>query len=74
MAVPIESGSGFQAGNPTGLFAGPYFTALAGRTYDVSGNGQRFLMIKDKTTGAAATNRIIVVEDFFGELKRRAAK
>ena len=72
MAVPIESGPGFRVGNPTRLFAGAYFAGVNGRTYDVSADGQRFLMIKDKTTGPAAANRIIVVENFFEELKRRA--
>ena len=72
MAVPIESGSGFRAGNPIRLFSGSYFAGLSGRTYDVSADGQRFLMIKDKATGPAATNRIIVVENLFEELKRRA--
>jgi serine/threonine-protein kinase len=74
MAVPIEPGSVFRALNPTRLFGGPYFTGLNGRTYDVSADGQRFLMIKDKTAGAvSASRRIIVVENFFEELKRRAA-
>ena len=39
---------------------------------DVSLDGQLFLMVKDKTTGPAATNRILVVENFFEELRRRA--
>jgi len=72
MAVPIEPGPAFRAGNPTKLFGGSYFAALNGRTYDVSSDGQRFLMVKDKTTSPRIANRIIVVENFFEELKRRA--
>ena len=72
MAVAIETGSGFRAGNPARLFAGQYFAGLLGRTYDVSPDGQRFLMIKDKTTSASSANRIVIVENFFEELKRRA--
>jgi hypothetical protein len=70
MAVPIESTSGFRAGDPSKLFAGPYFTEFSGSSYDVSPDGQRFLMIK--TAGSAVTNtpRIIVVENWFEELKR----
>jgi hypothetical protein len=70
MAVPIESSSGFHAGNPAKLFAGPYYAALSGRTYDVSADGQRFLMIK--AAGSAVNNmpRIIIVENWFEELKR----
>ena len=62
------------AGSPTRLFEGPYFlaAAAAGRTYDVSPDGQRFLMIKvgagsDQT--AAPTN-IVVVQTWHEELKR----
>jgi len=72
MTVPIESGSGFRAGNPSKLFEGPYLAAYNGRPYDASADGQRPLMIKDKTTAQAATSRIIVVENWFEELKRRA--
>ena len=72
MTVPIESGPGFRAGNPIRLFSGSYFAGVSGRTYDVTPDGQRFLMIKNKATGPAATNRIIVVENWFEELKRRA--
>jgi len=70
MAVPIESNSGFQAGNPSKLFAGSYYAALAGRTYDVSPDGQRFLMIKAAASAVNNTPRIIVVENWFEELKR----
>lgn len=70
MAASIQPGPGFLAGNPTRLFTGSYYAALPGRTYDVSSDSRRFLMIKEKTTGRAATDRIIVVENFFEELKR----
>jgi eukaryotic-like serine/threonine-protein kinase len=33
MAVRVDTASGFHASNATRLFAGPYFTALNGRTY-----------------------------------------
>ena len=74
MRAPVEGGSTFRAGNPTRLFEGPYTlaTAPSSRTYDISPDGQRFLMIKavgasDKTS--APTN-LIVVEHWFEELKR----
>ena len=48
MSVGVEGGSTFRAGSPTPLFEGPYFmnAQQKGRTYDVSPDGQRFLMIK----------------------------
>lgn len=48
--VPVEGrGSTFTAGKPTKLFDNrDYFTRLGDRTYDVSHDGQRSLMIKDQ--------------------------
>ena len=47
-------------------------TAPQGRTYDVSPDGQRFLMIKagGGSDQAAAPPSIIVVQNWFEELKR----
>ena len=50
-SVPVQTAPSFSAGTPTKLFDGPYFTGLASRTYDVSPDGQRFLMIKDNASG-----------------------
>ena len=72
MTAPIESGPVVRTGNPMRLFSGSYFAGVSGRTYDATPDGQRFLMIKNEATGPAATNRIIVVENWFEELKRRA--
>ena len=78
MAVPIEPGPTFSAGNPQMIIDGPYAgslssgaAALSGRTYDVSRDGQRFLMIKGgATTEAAARTQFIVVQNWLEELKR----
>ncbi len=77
-AVPVQAaGSTFVAGNPTKLFEGRYF--LGGpphHTYDVSPDGQRFLMIKDSTateqTQNATPASLVVVLNWFEELKARA--
>src|SRR3989442_1479171 len=49
MAVQVQtSGQNFIASNPIKLFDTRIFTtATQGRTYDVSADGQRFLIIKD---------------------------
>jgi eukaryotic-like serine/threonine-protein kinase len=74
MSASVEGGSTFRAGNPTRLFEGPYFMSAnaAGRTYDVSPDGQRFLMIKvgGASGETAAPTSIVVVEHWFEELKR----
>ena len=46
-AVPVQTGGAmFSAGNPAKLFDTRYYSGTAGRTYDVSPDGQRFLMIR----------------------------
>jgi hypothetical protein len=39
--------------------------------YDVSPDGQRFLMLKDETQQATTSTQIVVVQNWFEELKRR---
>jgi hypothetical protein len=73
--VGVELGQTWAATPPTKLLNEGYFTVPGGnpgRTYDISSDGQRFLMIKpgggsDQT--AAPTN-IVVVQNWFEELKR----
>jgi hypothetical protein len=56
------------------LFEGRYFSANQARSYDVSRDGKRFLMIKDSTVGAGAPQEtqasMVVVLNWFEELKR----
>jgi len=70
-AVPVESSPTFRAGTPRKLFEGRYFAQLLGRTYDVSPDGQRFLMIKSSSTAPPMRPRIVVIDHWTGELKRR---
>lgn len=80
MRVSLEPRSTWTASAPSKLIDGPSY-ALAGigdfadrfrRTYDVSPDGRRFLMIKN--TDPAATirrsERIVVVQNWHEELKR----
>jgi eukaryotic-like serine/threonine-protein kinase len=73
MAVDIATRPSFTAGKPRVLFEGRYNPA-PGTTpnYDVSPDGQRFLMIKpSEASEAAAPTQINVVLNWFEELKRR---
>jgi hypothetical protein len=70
MAVPVESGSAFRAGVPRMLFEGNYPALITGRgLYDVSRDGQRFLMIKGDDADAAPRH-LTVVQNWLEELKR----
>jgi serine/threonine-protein kinase len=71
--VPIQTKPAFKAGTPTRLLERRYFSAGQGRSYDVSSDGQRFLMIKEMQASDEAVNRtssIIVVQNWTEELKR----
>jgi len=74
-AVSIQTTPTFSAGNPTKLFDTRYPSAFNARSYDVSPDGQRFLMIKDTQAPEQATNSapasIIVVLNWHEELKAR---
>jgi hypothetical protein len=74
MAVPVRTAdSTFSAGNPSKLFdATPYYFGIAGHTFDVSPDGQKFLTVKN--AGASDQNAapsLIVAEHWTEELRRR---
>jgi Tol biopolymer transport system component len=71
MAVDIATQPGFSAGNPRMLFDGPYaLSPAAPPNYDVSPDGQRFLMLKPVEQAGAAPTQINVVLNWTEELKR----
>ena len=72
MAVDIATQPGFSAGTPRMLFEGHYEpTAVPIANYDVSPDGQRFLMLKPTEQAEAAPTQINVVLNWFEELKQK---
>jgi Tol biopolymer transport system component len=72
MAVDIATQPSFTAGKPRVLFEGPYLRAPGTTTnYDLSRDGQRFLMVKRSEKAETAPTQINVVLNWFEELKRR---
>ena len=81
MVVEVSVTGGFRAGKPRLLWEGQYSHGMSsscgppGTTeanYDVTGDGQRFLMVQDQNQDAIST-RIVVVLNFAEELKRLTA-
>jgi serine/threonine-protein kinase len=71
MAVSLDLETG-RIGQPVALFAGPYQDNpgwTRPRSYDVSGDGERFLLTK--VSGDRPRPRIAVVLNWFEELKER---
>ncbi len=72
MAVDIATQPNFSAGKPRVLFEGPYVPApLTNPNYDVSPDGQRFLMLKPVEQAQTAPTQINVVLNWFEELKQK---
>ena len=67
VAVSIDIDPEFNFGTPKELFEWSNFTPNTGRIYDVSSDGNRFLMIKQPQWA----QKIIVVTNWFEELKER---
>ncbi len=72
MSVNVDTESGFRAGTPTLVFAGNYTRPGPGRNvYNVTADGERFLMIKNETTDATEEGpTFIIVQNWLEELKR----
>ena len=74
MSVPVKPGSGFEPGRPVKILDGRNYGGAGsrggGRTYDVTADGTRFLMVKPR--GLQESPQLVVVLNWFEELKRLA--
>jgi serine/threonine-protein kinase len=74
MTVAVQSTETFTYGAPTKLFDAPYWVRRGGRSYDVSPDGQKFLMIKEAPPSdgrADGPAHMVVVLNWLEELKAR---
>jgi serine/threonine-protein kinase len=75
MAVSVETGTTPRLGIPHPVVEGPYGSPQGGRSYDVTADGKRFLMIKavepPRSTAASAQSQLMVVLNWNEELKQR---
>jgi serine/threonine-protein kinase len=72
MATDITTQPSFSAGKPRVLFEGQYIpTPGTAPNYDVSPDGQHFLMLKSSGSEQVGPTQINVVLNWFEELKRR---
>ena len=68
MAVSIDmTGSTPMVGKPTLLFQGSFAATGIEASYDVSADGQRFLMLQPDAT--SASEHIVVIQDWMDEVK-----
>jgi eukaryotic-like serine/threonine-protein kinase len=72
MGVDITTQPGFSSGKPHVLFEGLYLSTPATfPNYDVSLDGQRFLMLKSVVSSEAPLTQINLVLNWFEELKQK---
>jgi len=69
MSVAVQTQGEFHAEAPKVMFEGPYLN-VPGVSYDVTPDGQHFIMIEENQK-AASTTQLNVVFNWFEELKRR---
>ncbi len=67
MVAPVRTGESFSAGTPQALFEGSF-----GFGYDVTADGQRFVMVQLEEQ-AGDTTQLNFVFNWFDEVRRRVA-
>ena len=60
-------------GTPTVIETAPLYEAIAPRSFDISPDGKRILVIEPVNTGSNDAPSLTVVLNWVEELKRRAA-
>ena len=80
MAARVAFAPRLTAGAPRRLFSGSYTTSAdTGRSFTLSRDGRRFLMVKTPpgeppSQGAGFASRLIVVQNWFAELRSAASR
>jgi Tol biopolymer transport system component len=71
MAVDIDTTNGFRPYEPRLLFSNQFGTTTPVRSYDVSADGQRFIMAKDEPNPVSPVTSVHIVLNWLEELKQR---
>jgi hypothetical protein len=74
-AVSVTTEPALKVQRPVELFQGPYYISSGGSPrpqYDVTADGQRFLLLASVpgTNASVARPRMVVIQNWFDELKR----
>ena len=71
MVVPVTLQPTFTPDTPRQLFEGRYGATAGIRSYDVTADGRRFLMVQQKERPAVAAAEMILVQNWLEEVKAR---
>jgi Tol biopolymer transport system component len=72
MAVPVMATPRFSVGTPRKLFQGSFRVSDGSRSYDVTADGRRFIMVQPREQAPLPVSQIVVVQNWGEELKRIA--
>ena len=72
MAVPVTTTPSFSTGTPRRLFQGSFTVSNWSRSYDVTTDGRRFIMVQPRERVPLPVSQIVVVQNWGEELKRIA--
>ena len=67
--APVETTGRFAVGSAVSVSTKTYATAVAWRSYDVTADGRRFLVLKESAD--AAPPAFVVVQNWFQELRAK---
>jgi serine/threonine protein kinase/Tol biopolymer transport system component len=71
--VPVSTTPSFTSGLPKRLFALNAYAPITNNLYDVGADGQRFLFSRAAGSGGDAPDELVIVLNFFEELKATVA-
>ena len=75
MVVAVEPGDTFRGDTPRLLFADPYLrdpgNTAGAPMYDIVPDGQRFVMVSANAQGTSGGLAVILVTNWFTELRQR---
>ena len=71
MAVPMGPGPQPHVGVAKRVFEGEFVFSYPARSYDVSADGQRFLMLRETARPPLPVRHIVVIQNWFEELMAR---
>jgi Tol biopolymer transport system component len=74
MAVDFTPGTEFKAGVPHRLFDGPFYITMPQRSWDVTPDGQHFIMVRQDQRPDEIVSKLNVVLNWGEELKKRAPR
>ncbi len=66
-AVPVSEGAAFQAGSAARLFDASRYIGRPGPGYDVTPDGQRFLLIRSAEESPASRPQLLLIQNWRNE-------